>query len=237
MRRFGPELLKTYNDGCRRKRAFIEEVEQLEQRLDNIVAAVHLTTGDKQFRVLLASEGLTTMPNVLAEIIKGAPPTLRSPQPGSVVNAHRPSVGEVCPEVLHLLRDCTGPARLFAVLRHVVPARQIEIARLMVAMERRGFTYAKMLVALTPQSLLVGDIHPRKEITGLSEDRMAKMEIELGRLCPAFLRAFERRGPASLELIAAKCYFDRLMDNSRVVRYLARNFPGRFEEFHRLSAS
>lgn len=33
---------------------------------------------------------------------------------------------------------------------------------------------------------------------------------------------------ASLELVAASRYFNKSMDNSKVVRYLARNFPGNF---------
>ncbi|RUV26482.1 hypothetical protein EOA91_04365 [Mesorhizobium sp. M1A.F.Ca.IN.022.04.1.1] len=42
------------------------------------------------------------------------------------------------------------------------------------------------------------------------------MESELARLSRAFLNALDRRGPASLELVAASRYFDRLMDNSKV---------------------
>ena len=236
MRRFGPRLLKTYDAECRRKRAFIEGSEELELRLERIAVAVRLMTGDRQFRALLASEDLATMPNALAKRIQGSPTAKRLPQPASVVSAPLLPAGEVCPEVLDLLQDCTGPAKLFALLRLVVPVRQIEIARLMVAMERVRFNYVKMLVALTPRSLLAKNADPRKEIAGLSEDRMVEMEPELARISVAFLSAVERRGPASLELVAASRYFDRLMDNSKVVRYLARNFPGQFEEFHRLSA-
>lgn len=235
MRRFGPRLLKTYDAECRRKRAFIEEAGELETRLERIAAAVRLMTGDRQFRTLLASEGLATMPDTLAQRIQGSAPAHRSPQPASVVSAPLLPAGEVCPGVLDLLRDCTGPAKLFALLRLVVPARQMEIARLMVAMERVRFNYVKMLIVLTPRSLLAKDVDPRKEIAGLSEDRMMEMEPELAKLSLAFLRAIERRGPTSLELVAASRYFDRLMDNSKVVRYLARNFPGHFEQFHRLS--
>lgn len=235
MRRFGPKLLKTYDAECRRKRAFIEESQELEQRLDNIAVAVRLMTRDRQFRMLLASEGLATMPIALAKRIQGSPPAQDLPQPAFVVSAPLLPTGEVCPEVLDLLEDCTGPAKLFALLRLVVPARQIEIARLMVAMERVRFNYVKMLVALTPRPLLVKDIDPRKQIAGLSEDQLVEMEPELAKLSLAFLSAVERRGPASLELVAASRYFDRLMDNSKVVRYLARNFPGHFEEFHSVS--
>ncbi|RWM20909.1 MAG: hypothetical protein E5X74_29075 [Mesorhizobium sp.] len=234
MRRSTPEFLRIYDAECRRKRVFIEEVEELEQRLDRIAVAIRLITGDRQFRALLASEGLATMPNILARRISGSPPAPTSSPPTSA-EANSISAGEICPEVLSLLRDCTGPAGLFALLRLVLPVRQIEITRLMIARGPVSVNYVKMLVALTPPSLLVKDIHLRDELPSLSDERMAEMESALGKVSLAFLDAVERRGPASLELVAACCYFDRLMDNSKVVRYLARNFPGHFEEFHNLS--
>ncbi|WP_164750382.1 MULTISPECIES: plasmid partitioning protein RepB C-terminal domain-containing protein [unclassified Mesorhizobium] len=165
MRRSTPELLRLYDAECRRKGVFIEEVEELDERLDRITVAVRLITGDRQFRALLLSEGLATMPNSLARRISGSPPAQTSTHPASA-EANPISAGEICPEVLSLLRDCTGPAGLFALLRLVLPVRQIEIARLMIA---RGVSlnYVKMLVALTPPSLLIKDIRPQDEIASL----------------------------------------------------------------------
>ncbi|MBZ9734935.1 hypothetical protein LB534_25965 [Mesorhizobium sp. CA18] len=234
MRRSTPEFLRIYDAECRRKHAFIAEVEKLEQRLDRIAVAVRLIAGDGQFRDLLASEGLATMPNTLARRISGSPPAQTSSQPISA-DANPISAGEICPEVLSLLRDCTGPAGLFALLRTVLPVRQIEIARLMIARGPVSLNYVKMLVALTQRSLLVEDFRPQPELASLPEDRRAEIESELANLSRAFLNALDRRGPASLELVAACRYLDRLMDNSRVVRYLARNFPGHFEAFHNLT--
>ncbi|CDX11731.1 RepB plasmid partition [Mesorhizobium plurifarium] len=234
MRRSTPEFLRIYEAECRRKRVFVEEVEGLERRLNRIAAAVRLITDDGQFRALLASEGLATMPNTLALRFGDSPPAHTSSQPASA-EGNPTSAGEICPGVLDLLRDCTGPAGLFTLLRLVLPIRQMEIVRLMIARGPISLNYVKMLVALTRPSLLVKDIHPVHELSSLSEDRRAEMECELAKLSGAFLDALDRRGPASLELVAARRYFDRLMDNSRVVRYLARNFPGHFEEFHNLS--
>ncbi len=76
----------------------------------------------------------------------------------------------------------------------------------------------------------------QSEISSLEGQRGA-MALELGRLGLAVLSAVEQRGQVGLELVAASRYFDRLMDNSKVVRYLVRNFPGHFEEFHNLSVS
>ena len=104
----------------------------------------------------------------------------------------------------------------------------------MVAMERVTFTYAKILVAFTPRPLLAEGFDPAM-IANVSEDQLGAMTPELGALSSAFLSAVERRGSVSLELLAAGRFFYRLMDNSRVVRYLAHTFPGNFEEFHELS--
>ncbi|MER9368173.1 hypothetical protein NKI66_19475 [Mesorhizobium sp. M0518] len=41
----------------------------------------------------------------------------------------------------------------------------------------------------------------------------------------------------SLELLAAGRFFDRLMDNSKVVRYLARNFPGHLKSSRLVDAA
>ncbi|TGV15508.1 hypothetical protein EN816_06080 [Mesorhizobium sp. M8A.F.Ca.ET.173.01.1.1] len=111
------------------------------------------------------------VPSALAQKIQGSRPAQRSPQPASVVSASQLRAGELCPEAIYLLQDCTGRGKLFALPRLVVPVRQIGIARLMVAMERVRFSHVKMLVALTPRSLLAKDVGPRKEIAGLCEDR------------------------------------------------------------------
>ncbi|ESZ57106.1 hypothetical protein NKI89_19830 [Mesorhizobium sp. M0309] len=104
----------------------------------------------------------------------------------------------------------------------------------MVAMERVTFTYAKILVAFTPRPLLAEGFDPAM-IANVSEDQLGAMTAELGGLSSEFLSAVERRGSVSLILVVASRYFDRLMDNARVVRYLARNFPCHFEEFHNLA--
>ncbi|TGQ52428.1 hypothetical protein EN836_19550 [Mesorhizobium sp. M1C.F.Ca.ET.193.01.1.1] len=193
---------------------------------------------DKMFQSLLVSEGLATMPKSLAQRLQGttfepeAATHASEPPPGR--NAGRQPVSGICPNVLDFLQDCPVRVKIFGLLRHVLPARQLEIARLMVAMERVTFTYAKILVAFTPRPLLVEGFYPAM-IANVSEDQLRAMTPELGGLSSEFLSAAERRGSVSLELLAAGRYLDRLMDNSRVVRYLAHNFPGHFEEFHNLS--
>ncbi|MEI9432041.1 plasmid partitioning protein RepB C-terminal domain-containing protein [Mesorhizobium sp. Cs1299R1N3] len=236
---FAPRLLATYEAECRRKRDFIREVAETEQRLGRLVEALRLIMSDMRFHSLLASEGLPTIPKLLAQRLQATrvgpaatPPCGEISPCGS--EAWQPAHG-ICAEVLDRLRDCPVKVKIFGLLRHVLPARQLEIARLMVAMDRVTFTYVKMLVALTPQRMLVKDFHPTM-IANLTQDQYRMMEPEVSALGAAFLSAFERRGLASLELGAGNAYFHRLMDNSKIVRYLAHTFPGNFEEFHELSS-
>lgn len=219
-------------------RDFITEAEASERRLERIVRALHTMLRDPQFRVLIVAEGLVTMPKLLARRLQGIMPEAQACRPPgkplSDPSKGQETVGGICPDVLEVLRDIPVKAKMFGLLQKVRPARQLEIARLMVAMDRVGLTCARMLIALTPQAMLAKDFHPTT-IASVTASMRCAMALELERLCLAVLSVVERRGQVALELVAASRYFDRLMDNSRVVRYVARNFPGHFEEFHILS--
>ncbi|BAB54764.1 msr9757 (plasmid) [Mesorhizobium japonicum MAFF 303099] len=219
-------------------RDFITGAEESERCLDRMVAALHLMMSDRQFCALMVSEGLETMPRLLAHRLPGAPPEPHvfcpPGKPLSDTGENREPIGGICPGVLDVLRDAPVKTKIFGLLQKVLPARQVEIARLMVAMDQVRLTYARMLVALTPQALLVKDFHP-STIANLTEGHRGAMVLEVGKLSLAVLGAMEQRGQVGLELVAASRFFARLMDNSRVVRYLARNYPGHFEEFHNLS--
>lgn len=235
---FAPKLLAAYEAECRRKRDFIEETAEAEQRLSRLVEALRLIMRDTSFRSLLVSEGLGNMPKPLAQRLQGTffepDSATHAGEPPPSGNAGRQPVSGICPDALDVLQDWPVKVKVFGLLRHVVPARQVEIARLMVAMERVTFTYAKILVAFTPRPLLAEGFDPTM-IANVSKDQLSAMTPELGRLSSEFLRAVERRGSVSLEMVAASRYFEHLMDNPKVVRYLAHNFPAQFEAFHSLS--
>lgn len=237
---FAPKLLPAYKAACRRKRDFIRETKEAERCLVRLAEALRVIMNDKGFVSLLMSEGFPTIPNCLVQSLRGdarleAATAKHAGMSAAGSSAGRQPVSGICPDVLAFLQDCFVKVKIFGLLRHVLPARQMEIARLMVAMERVTFTYTKILVAFTPRPLLADGFDPTT-IANVSEDQLGAMTPELGRLSSEFLSAVERRGSVSLELLAASRYFDRLMDNSKVVRYLAHNFPSQFEEFNTLSA-
>ena len=83
----------------------------------------------------------------------------------------------ICPEVAEILKDKHIAINTFTELRKMVPLRQIEAAELMVAMNKFTISYAKSLLAATPQAQLVETDKP-KRVRGLSDEQMALMERE-----------------------------------------------------------
>ena len=79
-----------------------------------------------------------------------------------------------------MLNDFGAPLKIFGLLREVVPGRQVEIVRLMLAMNRVEFRVARLLIELTPRSQLTNPLALRKRYEGISSEQMAAMEADIG---------------------------------------------------------
>jgi ParB-like chromosome segregation protein Spo0J len=77
----------------------------------------------------------------------------------------------ICAEVAEILKDKHIAIQTFIELRKTTPLRQIEAAELMVAMNKYTISYAKSLLAATPESQLVESNKP-KRVKGLSEEQI-----------------------------------------------------------------
>jgi hypothetical protein len=115
-----------------------------------------------------------------------------------------------------------------------VPLRQIEAAELMVAMNKYTISYAKSLLAATPESQLVESTRP-KRVKGLSEEQVALMERESFNLDREFRIAEKSYGTDHLDLVLANGYVSKLIGNARVVRYLAQHHREILTEFQKLA--
>lgn len=140
----------------------------------------------------------------------------------------------ICPEVVELLKDKFVPMHTFAELRKMVEVRQVEAAQLMIAMNKFSINYAKSLVGATPQSQLVDTAQPKK-VAGLTDAQMALMEQESAILDREFRLIEESYGTDNLDLVVATRYVGRLLENVRVVRYMAQHFPELLAEFQRIA--
>lgn len=140
----------------------------------------------------------------------------------------------ICPEVAEMLKDRFVPTNSFIELRKLAAVRQIEAAQLMIAMNKFSVNYAKSLVGATPPSQLADTMQPKK-IVGLSDAQIALMENESANLDKEYRMVEESYGADHLDLVIAIGFLTRLLENARIVRYLAKRFPEILSEFQKLS--
>ena len=152
----------------------------------------------------------------------------------SIVRKRRLLEG-ICTEVADILKDKHVAIPTFAELRKMVPLRQIEAADLMVAMNKFTTSYARSLVAATPQAQLV-ELDKPKRVRGLSDEQIAMMERESVSLQREFRIAEKSYGADHLDLVLSNGYVGKLLGNARVVRYLAQHHRDILTEFQKLAA-
>jgi ParB-like chromosome segregation protein Spo0J len=140
----------------------------------------------------------------------------------------------ICSEVADILKDKHLGMNTFTELRKMVPLRQIEAAELMVAMNKYTLSYAKSLLAATPQAQLVETDKP-KHVRGLSDEQVAMMERESVSLEREFRIAEKSYGTDHLDMVLTNGYLGKLLGNARVVRYLAQHHRDILTEFQKLA--
>lgn len=136
----------------------------------------------------------------------------------------------VCVEAAELLKDQQFSANIGAVLRKLKPTRQVECVELMLATNNISVAYAQALLAATPTNMLVGETKHRK-LAGVTAEQMAKMEREMGSLQGQFKLVEQSYGQDVLNLVLAKGYLVKLLDNEAVIRFLSQNEPDVLVEF------
>lgn len=142
----------------------------------------------------------------------------------------------ICAEAADILRDKHVPMQSLTELKRLQPVRQIEAAELMVAMNKYTTSYARSLVAATPEAQLVESRKPRRR-SGLSEEQaqlMARESTSLDRE----LRVIEQSYRADhLELVLARGFVSKLLGSAKVVRYLAMHQPEILSELQRMTSA
>lgn len=140
----------------------------------------------------------------------------------------------VCQEAVDLLKDKMVSGGVFRILKKMKPMRQIECAELMNSMNVYTVPYAKALLAGTPKERLIEPEKPKK-IKGIDEEQMARMQSEMLSLQNEYRVIEDTLGSSVLNLTVAKGYVTKLMENAKVVRYLAQNYPEILEEFQKIT--
>lgn len=125
----------------------------------------------------------------------------------------------ICPDAASLLEDKHVSINSFDALRKMLPDRQVEAAELMVAMNTFTVSYARTLLAATPEAQLVPGKGPRTP-RGITEEQLSLMRRESASLDREFRLIEDTYGADHLDLVLAKGYLARLIENPRVAKYL-----------------
>ena len=136
----------------------------------------------------------------------------------------------ICSEAAELLRDQVFSAKLSDLLRKMKPTRQVECVELMISANNITIPYAEALLAASPAHMLVSEVKPKK-VKGVSADQMLKMEREMGNLQEQYKLVEESYGQDVLNLVLAKGYLTKLLENDEVSRYIQNAQPDVFSEF------
>jgi len=136
----------------------------------------------------------------------------------------------ICAEAAELLRDRQFSTDLSRVLRKMKSTRQIECVELMVAADNVTVPYAEALFASTPIEMLVTGQKPQK-IRGITQEQMARMEREMANVQVRYKMVEQTYGQDMLNLVLARGYLVKLLDNKTVNRHLKQKQPEVLEQF------
>lgn len=151
----------------------------------------------------------------------------------SLLQKKRSLLDGICDEVTRILKDHQFSTEVTAVLRRMKPTRQVECAELMVAANTVTASYARAMLAATPEEMLVGGKKTVRS-AAMSQEQVARMENEMTNLLGQYKLAEQSHSEDMLNLMIARGYIVKLVDNARVLRYMQTHFPEVLEEFAKI---
>lgn len=154
----------------------------------------------------------------------------------NTIRGNRSLLQDICPEAVEILRDKHVALATFALMKRVKPLRQIEMAEVMVAAGTYSATYARALVMTTAKEQLVDPESPKK-IPGVKPEDLARIEHEMRVQEKDFRMLDETYNEHVMALTIARGYLRALLENGRIVRFLAQNFSEFLTEFQRIVES
>ncbi len=149
------------------------------------------------------------------------------------IRSKRDLLKGVCPEAVKLLKDSRVSAGAVRELSKAKPMRQIEMAELMIASSNLAASYAKCLIAATPDDQL-DEKGAAKAKEGLSPEEIARMEREMENLSKDFRQIEETHGRNVLNLVTSVAYLRKLLDSASIVRFLSRHHADMLVEFQKI---
>ncbi|WP_321904354.1 plasmid partitioning protein RepB C-terminal domain-containing protein [Paraburkholderia tropica] len=160
-------------------------------------------------------------------IDRGVPPTRLAKALGVDVShliARITLLDGLCPEAISMLKDQQFSPALSKALRKMKPTRQIECVELMVAANCVTASYANALLVATPANALIEGKKPSR-VAGMTQEQIAKMEREMSNLQAQYKLVEQTYGQDVLNLVLARGYLGKLLENGAVTNYLSEHYP------------
>lgn len=136
----------------------------------------------------------------------------------------------ICQEAAELLRERHFGGAVTRALRQMKPARQVECVELMFAANRTTVVYANALLAATSSDRLTDSARQRRA-KHANKEQLAMMQGEMSGLHDQYRLAEQAYGEDMLNLVLARGYITKLVDNKRVFRYLQQHQAEVLEQF------
>ncbi len=137
------------------------------------------------------------------------------------IRSKRDMLNGICPETVQVLLDKPVSTHVFGLLKKMKPIRQIEAAEHMVAGGTYTVPFAKALLAVTKSDML--EEPPSAKLQATSEAARAMLEQQNEFLLRDLKSVEESYGTDSLTLTVSCGYLERLLDNSKIERYMERH--------------
>lgn len=177
---------------------------------------------------------------MIAKAVKGGVPVERMAVALNLSEAHVRDTLNLLqglhPEAIQILESHHMSHSAIRSFKRVSPARQLEMAELMVAGNNFTAPYAKALLAATPDEMLVEKRAARK-IASLSEEEEARLREEMQNLEADFKSVEEHYGDNFLKLTTARGYIKSLLENPRVLKWLTQRHGEIVTQFKTIVAS
>jgi ParB-like chromosome segregation protein Spo0J len=136
----------------------------------------------------------------------------------------------ICPEAVELFKDRQFSVELARVVRKMKPTRQVECAELMVSANNLTVAYAEALLVASPADALI-DGKRARNVSGVTPEQMARMEREMASLQGQYRLVEQSYGQDVLNLVLARGYLAKLLENPTVSKYIKQRQPEVLEQF------
>ena len=120
-------------------------------------------------------------------------------------------------------------------IRKMKPARQIEVADLMVAAKNYTERFVRALYVGTRADLLVESAERQDSRKRADPGRKAILEMETDALLKEFKTVEQSYGKNVIALTVCCRYLEKMLRNGRVQRYLAKKWPVLLEQIQRVA--